>query len=140
MTEIARGLAGIVLTETRLSRIDGEAGELIIGGFALEDLAPYAEYEEVLFLLWNDRLPTRSELDEFKLELASMRQLGSATLNLLRQVAERGLRVALAREHPLLVVARRAGNARLRRRRRLLALGRQHVRRNVVQNEFAEAD
>ena len=91
MTEIARGLAGIVLTETRLSRIDGEAGELIIGGFALEDLAPYAEYEEVLFLLWNDRLPTQSELDEFKQELASMRQLGSATLNLLRQVAVREL-------------------------------------------------
>ena len=57
MTEIKRGLAGVVLTETRMSRVDGEAGELIIGGFPLEEIAPYAYFEEVLYLLWNDQLP-----------------------------------------------------------------------------------
>jgi citrate synthase len=91
MTEIARGLAGIVVTETRLSRVDGEAGELIIGGFALEDLAPFAAYEEVLFLLWNDRLPSKSELAELKRELASKRELAPATMSFLREAAERGL-------------------------------------------------
>jgi citrate synthase len=91
MSEIARGLAGVIVTETRLSRVDGEAGELIIGGFALEDLAPFARYEEVLFLLWNDRLPTQSELDSLIQELASQRQLEEVTLTVLKEAAEHRL-------------------------------------------------
>lgn len=91
MTEIARGLAGIVVTESRLSRVDGEAGELIIGGFALEDLAPYAEFEESLFLLWNDRLPTAEELDRFKADLIAQRELPLATKSLLKDAAGRGM-------------------------------------------------
>lgn len=91
MTEIARGLAGIVVTESRLSRVDGEAGELIIGGFALEDLAPYAAFEESLFLLWNDRLPTAEELAELKADLISKRELPSGTKSLLKQAADTGM-------------------------------------------------
>jgi len=73
MTEIIRGLDGIVAAETRLSRVDGQAGRLTIGGFPIGDLAPRASYEEVLFLLWNDRLPTASELGELRAELARRR-------------------------------------------------------------------
>ena len=39
MTEIARGLEGVVATDTRLSSVDGERGELLIAGFPVEDLA-----------------------------------------------------------------------------------------------------
>jgi citrate synthase len=62
-------------TRTRLSRVDGQAGELIIGGFRLEDLAPRASFEEVVFLLWNDRLPTSAELDHLREGLARERTL-----------------------------------------------------------------
>ncbi|NIM96178.1 MAG: citrate synthase/methylcitrate synthase [Anaerolineales bacterium] len=89
MTEIARGLAGIVITETRLSRVDGEAGELIIAGFPLEELAPNATFEEVLFLLWNDRLPTTAELDVLKSLMTPKRNLSPEILSLLRSAAER---------------------------------------------------
>ena len=57
MTEIARGLEGVKFAQTRLSKVDGQAGQLTIGGYPLEALAPNASFEEVLFLLWNDRLP-----------------------------------------------------------------------------------
>ena len=63
MTEIARGLEGVVATDTRLSSVDGERGELLIAGFPVEDLAWQASFEEVLYLLWNDRLPTPAERD-----------------------------------------------------------------------------
>ncbi len=59
---IARGLEGVVLTETRTSQIDGDAGELVIGGFSVEELSARARFEEVVFLLWHDRLPRRAEL------------------------------------------------------------------------------
>lgn len=91
MTEIARGLQGVVLTKTRLSRVDGEAGELTIAGFPLEELAPNASFEETLHLLWHDRLPTGSELEALRKELAALRELPPVTVELLRRAAEAGL-------------------------------------------------
>lgn len=102
MTEIFRGLEGIAVTETRLSRVDGEAGELVIGGFPLEELAPRARYEETLFLLWNDRLPDRNELEQLQRAIATRRSLAPATLGVLRSAAAVGvepmdaLRMAIA--------------------------------------------
>jgi citrate synthase len=91
MTEIRRGLAGVVLTETRMSRVDGEAGELIIGGFPLEEIAPNAYFEEVLFLLWNDRLPTASELEALRAEMVPFRSLPETTLTVLKAAAGKKL-------------------------------------------------
>ena len=66
MTTIARGLEGVVVTETRLSDVDGERGRLIIGGVPVEELAPQARFEEVLFLLWHDRFPSADEYQELR--------------------------------------------------------------------------
>lgn len=44
------GLDGVVAAATRLSRVDGAAGQLTIGGYAVEDLAPQASFEEVAHL------------------------------------------------------------------------------------------
>ncbi len=91
MTDIARGLEGIVVTGTRLSHIDGLRGELWIAGYAAEDIAPRATFEEVLFLLWHDRLPSRAEAEELRLSLARHRELPTATVTLLRAAAASGL-------------------------------------------------
>jgi len=91
MNEIARGLEGVVVTGTRLSHVDGEGGELIIGGFPVEELGPNATFEEVLHLLWQGRLPQRRELEELEAALAAQRALPAATLSLLRSAAERSL-------------------------------------------------
>jgi citrate synthase len=91
MPEIARGLEGVVVTETRLSRVDGEAGELTIAGFPLEELAPNATFEEVLFLLWSDRLPTAQELLGLHQEMALRRSLPTASLAMLEESARRKL-------------------------------------------------
>jgi citrate synthase len=51
------GLEGIVAAETVLSHVDGEAGELIIRGFRLEEIAGRRSYEEVVADLWRDIVP-----------------------------------------------------------------------------------
>jgi citrate synthase len=84
------GLEGVVAAETRLSRIDGEAGELAIGGFPVAELADRAAFEETLYLLWNDRLPTREELEALRERLHQHRRLSDATLATVREAAERG--------------------------------------------------
>lgn len=92
MDAIARGLEGVVLTESRLSMVDGQAGRLVIAGFPVETLAPHATFEETLLLLWNDRLPTKSELEEARSRLAEAGRLSPETIDLLRAAARR--------EHP----------------------------------------
>ncbi|SFK98679.1 citrate synthase [Halogranum rubrum] len=85
--ELHRGLEGIAVAETRLSSIDGERGELVIGGFPVEGLATRATYEESVFLLLNDRLPTAAELDSFRTELAGYRTLSEEVEQVLRRAA-----------------------------------------------------
>lgn len=77
------GLQEVIAAATRLSGIDGEAGELTIAGYPLAVLAPQAIYEETLFLLWHDRLPDANELRAFQMELAEHRALSDATYALL---------------------------------------------------------
>jgi citrate synthase len=81
------GLEGVISAETRLSSVDGEAGELIIAGFPVEELASRASFEETVYLLWHDALPDPGELAAFREELAGRRALPSATLDLLRAAA-----------------------------------------------------
>lgn len=90
MQALARGLEGVAVTESRLSMVDGEGGKLVIGGFPVETLAPNATYEETLYLLWHDRLPTASELAELRTRLAEAGRLPDETLVLLAAAARRG--------------------------------------------------
>lgn len=59
-----KGLEGIVAAESRISSIIGS--QLTYCGYEIDDLAENAMFEEVVFLLWNDRLPNQSELGEFR--------------------------------------------------------------------------
>jgi citrate synthase len=91
MNEIARGLEGVVVAGTRLSHVDGERGELVIGGFPVAEIAPNAAFEEVLHLLWHGRLPRIAEAEELTSSMAAERTLPAVTLTLLRSAAERRL-------------------------------------------------
>ncbi|MFC4550526.1 MULTISPECIES: citrate synthase/methylcitrate synthase [Halorussus] len=87
---VHKGLEGITVAETRLSSIDGQKGQLIIGGFPVEELAPNASYEETLYLLYNDRLPTADELESFEDELSSRRSIRDETMATVKAAAEAG--------------------------------------------------
>jgi citrate synthase len=91
MSDIAHGLMGVVITESRLSRVNGEKGELVISGYPIEEIAPKASFEEMIFLLWNDRLPMLTELEELKAEMIPARPMHDATRMLLKMAAERSL-------------------------------------------------
>ncbi len=81
------GLEGVVAARTRLSHPDGEAGELVIAGYRVDDLAPNASFEEVTYLLWNGELPEEARLADFSKALASRRELPAAALTVLRAAA-----------------------------------------------------
>ena len=79
--------------ETRLSRVDGQAGELSIGGFRVEDMAPQATFEEAAFLLWHGRPPDLEEMGALRGRLADARGLPQGTRNVLEAAAATRLSV-----------------------------------------------
>src|SRR5215210_78584 len=86
-TGFVAGLEDVVAAETRLSGVDGEAGELTIAGFPVEEIAGRATFEEIVYLLWRDVLPDLEQLADFRRELAGRRGLAPAPRDLLRAVA-----------------------------------------------------
>ena len=71
MVEIHRGLADVAIDTSQVCNIDGERGELIYRGYDIRELADLASYEEVVYLLWHEDLPTATQLAEFRAELAT---------------------------------------------------------------------
>lgn len=66
-----KGLDGVSIGPSRLSLVDGVQGRLIYAGYKIEDLAANATYEEVVYLLWNDRLPNKQELEALRAAIAA---------------------------------------------------------------------
>jgi citrate synthase len=91
------GLEGVIVAQTRLSRINGERGELIYGGYAIDDLARNANFEEVTHLLWQGRLPTRAELSELNRTLVSERGVSAEVMELLRSFPRQANAMAVLR-------------------------------------------
>ena len=75
MAVTGAGLEGIIATDSTICFIDGDAGILSYQGYRIETLAENAKFEEVIFLLWNGRLPKQSELDALKAALVANRDL-----------------------------------------------------------------
>ena len=83
-----RGLEGVVAAATRLSHVDGQAGELIIGGYELKELAGHVSFEEAAHLLWRGALPTAAELATLRSEMAALRPAPPETLAVLKAAAK----------------------------------------------------
>ncbi len=87
--ELRKGLEGVLVAESALSDIDGEAGRLVYRGYDIEDLAREASFEEVLALLWHGELPTAGELDSFADAMAADRELDDEIHDLVAGLADR---------------------------------------------------
>jgi citrate synthase len=87
-TELKRGLEGVVVTESGLSDIDGDAGRLIYRGYAIEELARRASYEETLYLLWHGELRDSEQLSAFREEMAAARELSDGVVEIIRNLAD----------------------------------------------------
>lgn len=78
------GLEGVVVAEIATSFIDGNIGKLVYSGYAIEQLAEHASFEEVLFLLHNIHLPNQAEYHALRADLASQAAVPDAVLDMLR--------------------------------------------------------
>jgi citrate synthase len=80
------GLEDIVATSSAICYLDGDRGVLAYCGYDIHDLAQSATFEEVCFLLWHRRLPTRAELGDLQSQLAAARPLKEPIIRLMRSL------------------------------------------------------
>ena len=78
------GLEDTVATSSAICYLDGDRGVLAYCGYDIHDLARHATFEEVCYLLWHRRLPTRAELGDLQSQLVAARALPDGVLRLMR--------------------------------------------------------
>ena len=80
------GLEDVVATSSAICYLDGDRGVLAYCGYDIHDLASAATFEEVCYLLWHRRLPTRAELGDLQSQLAAARALPEPIQRLMRSL------------------------------------------------------
>jgi citrate synthase len=93
----SRGLEGVVANTTRLSDVVGDKGQLIYAGYDINELAGKVTYEEVVYLLWNNRLPNRAELDRCSEQLRTQRRLPDGVIDLIKNAPKNAAPMDLMR-------------------------------------------
>ena len=73
--DIKKGLAGVVVDVTAVSKVNPETNSLLYRGYPVQQLAERCTVEEVAYLLWNGELPTPAQLAEFETLERSLRHL-----------------------------------------------------------------
>lgn len=84
---VATGLADVLAGPTAISDVNGQTGELLYRGYDIRELARESTFEEVSWLLWHGELPTVSELEQLRREIAQSRPLPSGTAALVDRLA-----------------------------------------------------
>src|SRR5260370_2610446 len=80
------GLEDTVATSSAICYLDGDRGVLAYCGYDIHDLARHATFEEVCFLLWHRRLPSRAELGDLQSQLIAGRPLPEPVIRIMRSL------------------------------------------------------
>ncbi|TQM31351.1 bifunctional 2-methylcitrate synthase/citrate synthase [Nocardia bhagyanarayanae] len=88
MTEIRKGLAGVVVDTTAVSKVVPETNSLTYRGYAVQDLAAHCSFEEVAYLLWYGELPDVAQLQLLCRRERAQRRIDRSILSLIEKMPE----------------------------------------------------
>ena len=97
MTQIKLGLEGVVVAQSKMSKVLGREGRLIYAGYDIHDLAQHASFEEVAYMLWHCCLPNREQLETFVQDMISRRGISFQVMDLIRSTPQRAHPMAALR-------------------------------------------
>jgi 2-methylcitrate synthase len=84
MADIKRGLEGVVVDQSSISKVMPDINALVYRGYPVQDLAENCTFEEVAYLLWNGELPNKTQLTEFTKTERSHRELSPELLKVIK--------------------------------------------------------
>ena len=95
--EIKKGLMGVTVDETSISKVMPEINSLTYRGYAAQDLCAKCKFEEVAYLILNGDLPNSKELKKFEKEERKERKLSKSLINIIKQMPKKSHPMDVAR-------------------------------------------
>ena len=80
------GLEDVVVGTSTICDVNGKTGQLIYRGYDIHDLVAHTTFEEVVYLLWHEDLPTRAQLTEIDTQLKVSRPLPDSVIDLMKKL------------------------------------------------------
>ncbi len=84
--EVHKGLVGVHVDDSKISKIVQETNSLTYRGYAVQDLAEHCKFEEVAYLMWNGELPTQTELADFETKERGLRDIDDGLVEVLKNL------------------------------------------------------
>jgi len=84
-TAIQRGLDGVVVDTTRISKVMPEINSLVYAGYPVQELCEHCRFEEVAWLMWHGELPTKKQLTELTEVSRAQRQISADLLAVIQK-------------------------------------------------------
>ena len=82
------GLEDVVVAPSSICDVNGKTGQLIYRGYDIHDLVEQSSFEEVVYLLWNEDLPNRQQLQQLDSELKANQQIPAGVVDVIRSVPQ----------------------------------------------------
>ena len=95
--DIKKGLMGVTVDETSISKVMPEINSLTYRGYAAQDLCANCEFEEIAYLILNGDLPNKKQLKKFEKVERSERKLSKNLINILKQMPKKSHPMDVAR-------------------------------------------
>ena len=95
--EIKKGLMGVTVDKTGISKVMPEINSLTYRGYAAQDLCALCKFEEVAYLILNGELPNIKEFKKFEKEETKERSLSKNLINILKQMPKKSHPMDVAR-------------------------------------------
>jgi 2-methylcitrate synthase len=95
--DIKKGLLGIIVDETEISKVMPEINSLTYRGYAAQDLCARCDFEEVAYLILNKELPNKKQLKYFKKKLSKEITLSKNLINILKKIPKNSHPMDVAR-------------------------------------------
>ena len=95
--DIKKGLMGVTVDETAISKVMPEINSLTYRGYAAQDLCSKCQFEEVAYLILNGELPNKSEYKRFLKEEINERSLSKSLINIIKQMPKKSHPMDVAR-------------------------------------------
>ncbi|MDC3403136.1 bifunctional 2-methylcitrate synthase/citrate synthase [Candidatus Pelagibacter sp.] len=95
--DIKKGLLGIIVDETEISKVMPEINSLTYRGYAAQDLCARCNFEEVAYLILNKELPKKTQLKQFVKDLTKERALSKNLIEILKRIPKNSHPMDVAR-------------------------------------------
>ncbi|MFN3453671.1 MAG: citrate/2-methylcitrate synthase, partial [Pseudobdellovibrio sp.] len=86
---VKKGLEGVVMDTSAVSKVNAETNSLVYRGYPVQDLAENCSFEEVAYLLYNGELPNKTQLAEFTAKEKSLRDISKDNLNVIKALPKK---------------------------------------------------